>query len=382
MTLDNNYEFETLAIHAGQEPDAQTGAVNVPIYTTSTYKQNTVGEFPFSDYSRVDNPTRSAFQVALATLEGAKHGFSFASGLAATDTLLRTLSTGDQIIIGLDVYGGTYRLISKVLSKAGIEVKPVDLTDATNIGNAWKTGVQNLVWIETPSNPNLQIVDIAEIATHTHELGGTLVVDNTFATPYLQKPLALGADVVVHSTTKYIGGHSDVIGGFVATNDEVLAEQLKFLQYGIGAIASPFDTYLLLRGLKTLGVRLDRHNQNAHTIAVELADNEKVEKVFYPGLESHPGHDIAQKQMSGYGGMVSFIAKGGAEEAKRIAESTKIFTLAESLGGVESLIEVPYLMTHASTTGSLLEVNPGLVRLSVGIEHIDDLIEDLVSAIG
>jgi len=382
MTLDNNYEFETLAIHAGQEPDTQTGAVNVPIYTTSTYKQNAVGEYPFSDYSRVDNPTRSAFQEALATLEGAKHGFSFASGLAATDTLLRTLSPGDQIIIGLDVYGGTYRLISKVLSKAGIEVKPIDLTDPTNIGSAWKTGVQNLVWIETPSNPNLQIVDIAETATHTHELGGMLIVDNTFATPYLQKPLALGADVVVHSTTKYIGGHSDVIGGFVATNNEALAKQLKFLQYGVGAIASPFDTYLLLRGLKTLGVRLDRHNQNAHTIAVELVDNPKVKKVFYPGLESHPGHDIAQKQMSGYGGMVSFVAKGGAEEAKRIAESTKIFTLAESLGGVESLIEVPYLMTHASTTGSLLEVDPGLVRLSVGIEHIDDLIEDLVSAIG
>ncbi len=372
--------FETLAIHAGQESDATTGAVTVPIYATTTYQQTKVGEYPFSDYGRVDNPTRSAFQTALAALEGAKYGFSFASGLAATDTLLRTLSPGDHVIMGLDAYGGTYRLISKILSKTGISVSTIDLTNPNAIEKSITTSTK-VVWIETPSNPTLQITDIRAVADIAHSHDIRVVVDNTFATSYLQQPLSLGADVVVHSTTKYVGGHSDVIGGFLAFNDDALAEKIKFLQYAVGATPSPFDSYLLLRGLKTLAVRMDRHMENAHVIAEFLKEHKNVENVLYPGLIDHPGHDIAKSQMTGFGGMVSFIVSGGAGEAKRVAESTQVFTLAESLGAVESLIEVPALMTHMSTAGSLLEVDPGLIRLSVGIENVDDLIRDLDQAL-
>lgn len=375
----NTWSFETHAIHTGQEPDPVTGAVTVPIYATTTYKQSAVGEFPFSDYARVDNPTRTALQTSLAALEGARHGLAFASGLAATDTLLRTLSSGDHIIMGLDAYGGTYRLLTKILVNQGIEVSTVDVTSLDAVRTAW-TSTTKFVWVETPSNPTLQITDIEAISDLAHSLGGRVVVDNTFATPYLQQPLSLGADIVVHSTTKYIGGHSDVVGGFVALNDDALAEQLKFYQYAIGAVPSPFDNYLALRGIKTLAVRMDRHNDNALAIAEMLESHAAVSKVYYPGLPSHTGHDIATQQMRGYGGMVSFIVKDGAT-AKAIVESTEIFTLAESLGAVESLIEVPAQMTHASTTGSLLEVDSGLIRVSVGLENINDLIDDLTQAL-
>lgn len=374
--MNESYEIETLLVHAGQESDDQTGAVTVPIYATSTYKQDAVGDYKFSDYARVDNPTRSALQQSLATLEGAGFGLAFSSGLAATDTLLRTLNSGDHIIMGLDAYGGTYRLISKILSRHGLQVSTVDLNDEHALQSAF-TPTTKFVWVETPSNPTLTIVDIEKTAGIVHDRNAKLIVDNTFATPYLQQPLALGADVVVHSTTKYIGGHSDVVGGFIALNDENLYDELKFMQYAIGAVPSPFDVYLLLRGIKTLGVRLDRHNENAYAIAKYLQEKPSVTKVFYPGLESHDNHDVAKRQMRGFGGMVSFVVEGGADQARKIAESTKVFTLAESLGAVESLIEVPAAMTHQSTAGSLLEVDPGLVRLSVGIENINDLIEDL-----
>lgn len=376
----NLWSIETQTIHAGQDPDPATGAVNIPIYATSTYAQSAVGEYPFSDYGRVDNPTRTAFQEALAHLEGAQHGLAFASGLAATDTLLRTLSPGDHIILGTDAYGGTYRLISKILSQFGIAYSSVDQRDLTKLEAAFEPTTK-VVWIETPSNPTLQIVDISAVSALARQKGALSVVDNTFATPYLQRPLSLGADVVVHSTTKYIGGHSDVIGGFLALNDDTLAEELKFLQYAVGAVQSPFDSYLLLRGLKTLAVRLDRHTSNALAVASFLETHDQVEKVYYPGLESHAGHDIATQQMSGYGGMVSFVVKGGSQQAHKLVESTELFILAESLGGVESLIEVPAGMTHLSTAGSQLEVNPGLVRASVGIEHIDDLLADLEQAL-
>ena len=379
--IKENVSFETLAVHAGQEADEKTGAVTVPIYATSTYKQTGVGEFPFSDSSRVDNPTRSALQSSLSTLEGAEFGLAFSSGLAATDTLLRTLNSGDHIVMGLDVYGGTYRLITKILSRQGIEISTVDLSDTDKIASVWKDSTR-FVWIETPSNPTLTITDIEQISTFVHSRGGKVIVDNTFATPYLQQPLSLGADVVVHSTTKYIGGHSDVVGGFIATSDKELYEELKFLQYAIGAVPGPFDVYLLLRGIKTLPVRMDRHNENAQAIAEFLDSHENVSKVYYPGLKSHVGHDIASKQMRGFGGMVSFIVSGGSAMAKSVAENTQLFTLAESLGAVESLIEVPALMTHASTSGSLLEVDPGLIRISVGLENVDDLITDLKIALG
>jgi cystathionine gamma-synthase len=378
--VSDTWEFETKAIHAGQEPDKETGAVTVPIYATSTYAQTGVGKFPFSDYARVDNPTRSALQSALASLESAKHGFAFASGLAATDTLLRTLMPGDHLIMGLDAYGGTYRLITKILSNHGLEVSTVDLNDENALKAAF-TEKTKFIWVETPSNPTLQIVDIAAISSFAHAREARVVVDNTFATPYLQNPLLLDADIIVHSTTKYIGGHSDVVGGFIAFNDDELAEEIKFLQYAVGAVPSPFDNYLLLRGIKTLPVRMDRHNENAMAISQFLSDHKKVDIVYYPGLLNHPNHDVAQKQMRGFGGMVSFIVSGGAKAARKVAESTKIFTLAESLGAVESLIEVPAAMTHASTAGSLLEVDPGLVRLSVGLENVEDLIADLTQAL-
>lgn len=372
--------FNTRAIHVGSEPDPLTGAVNPPVYLTSTYAQDAVGVVKFSDYARGDNPTRAALEVCLANLEGAKHGVAFASGLAGEDALFRTLSPGDHVILGRDAYGGTYRLLTRIFGEWGIKVDSVELSDPESLGAAF-TDTTRMVWVETPSNPLLHVVSIADLAAAAHAHGAHLVVDNTFASPYLQQPLAHGADVVVHSTTKYIGGHSDVLGGFVATNNDELAARLKFHQYAIGAVPGPLDCYLLLRGVKTLGVRMDRHCSNARAIVAFLSDHSSVERVYYPGLASHPGHDVAAAQMSDFGGMVSFTLKSGVDVAKKVCESTSVFTLAESLGGVESLIELPSAMTHLSVAGSLLEPPEGLIRLSVGIEDLDDLIDDLAQAL-
>ncbi len=372
--------FNTRAIHVGSEPDPATGAVNPPVYLTSTYAQDGVGVPRFSDYGRVDNPTRAALENCLAGLEEAQFGIAFASGLSGEDALLRTLSPGDHVILGNDAYGGTYRLLTRIFGSWGITITCVDLADTNEVRQAFGVTTK-MVWVETPSNPMLNVVSIPVLAAIAHEHQARLVVDNTFATPFLQRPLSLGADVVIHSTTKYIGGHSDVIGGFVATNDDDLANQLKFHQYAIGAVPGPFDCYLLVRGIKTLGVRMERHCSNARAIAEFLTTHRAVDRVFYPGLESHPGHDIAKSQMSDFGGMVSFTLKGGTGAARKVCESTEVFTLAESLGGVESLIELPAVMTHASTAGSLLEPSDSLVRLSVGIEDIDDLISDLEHAL-
>jgi cystathionine gamma-synthase len=372
--------FNTRAIHVGSEPDLLTGAVNPPVYLTSTYAQDGVGVPRFSDYARVDNPTRAALETCLAGLEEAQYGVAFASGLAGEDALLRSLSPGDHVILGDDAYGGTYRLLTRVFGNWGLTVSCVDLSDLAAVHAAF-TPSTKMVWLETPSNPLLSVVSIGALSGAAHEHGALLVVDNTFATPYLQRPLTLGADVVVHSTTKYVGGHSDVIGGFVATNNDALAVTLKFHQYAIGAVPGPLDCYLLLRGLKTLGVRMDRHCSNAKAVAEFLSGHAAVDKVFYPGLKGHVGHDIAVEQMSDFGGMVSFTLKGGLASARKVCESTKTFTLAESLGGVESLIELPAIMTHASTAGSTLEPPDSLIRLSVGIEDLDDIIDDLAQAL-
>jgi cystathionine gamma-synthase len=372
--------FNTRAIHVGSEPDSQTGAVNPPVYLTSTYAQDAVGVVKFSDYARGDNPTRAALEACLANLEGATHGVAFASGLAGEDALLRTLSPGDHVILGRDAYGGTYRLLTRIFGEWGITVDSVELGDPDSLAAGF-TDKTKMVWVETPSNPLLHVFSIAVLAAAAHEHGARLVVDNTFASPYLQQPLALGADVVVHSTTKYIGGHSDVLGGFVATNDDELAAKLKFHQYAIGAVPGPLDCYLLLRGVKTLGVRMDRHCSNARAVAAYLSDHSSVERVYYPGLVTHPGHEVAAAQMSDFGGMVSFTLKSGVDVAKKVCESTSVFTLAESLGGVESLIELPSAMTHLSVAGSLLEPPEGLIRLSVGIEDLEDLIDDLAQAL-
>ena len=372
--------FNTRAIHVGSEPDLLTGAVNPPVYLTSTYAQDAVGVVKFSDYARGDNPTRAALEVCLANLEGAKHGVAFASGLAGEDALFRTLSPGDHVILGRDAYGGTYRLLTRIFGEWGIKVDSVELGDPDSLAAGF-TDRTKMVWVETPSNPLLHVFSIAELAAAAHQHGALLVVDNTFATPYLQQPLALGADVVVHSTTKYVGGHSDVLGGFVATNNDELAAKLKFFQYAVGAVPGPLDCYLLLRGVKTLGVRMDRHCSNARAVVAFLSDHSSVERVYYPGLASHPGHDVAAAQMSDFGGMVSFTLKSGVDVAKKVCESTSVFLLAESLGGVESLIELPSAMTHLSVAGSLLEPPEGLIRLSVGIEDLDDLIDDLAQAL-
>jgi cystathionine gamma-synthase len=372
--------FNTRAIHVGSEPDPLTGAVNPPVYLTSTYAQDAVGVVKFSDYARGDNPTRAALEACLANLEGAQHGVAFASGLAGEDALFRTLSPGDHVLLGRDAYGGTYRLLTRIFGEWGIKVDAVELDDPDSLEAAF-TDTTKMVWVETPSNPLLHVVSIAALATAAHQHGALLVVDNTFASPYLQQPLALGADVVVHSTTKYIGGHSDVLGGFVATNDDQLASRLKFHQYAIGAVPGPLDCYLLLRGVKTLGVRMDRHCANARAVVAFLSEHSSVERVYYPGLASHPGHEVAAAQMSDFGGMVSFTLKSGVDVARKVCESTTIFTLAESLGGVESLIELPSAMTHLSVAGSLLEPPEGLIRLSVGIEDLDDLIDDLAQAL-
>ncbi|GIU98511.1 MAG: cystathionine gamma-synthase [Actinomycetota bacterium] len=372
--------FETRAIHVGQEPEELYGAVNVPIYQTSTYAQPAVGRPKRYDYARGGNPTREAFQAALASLEGGVRALAFGSGLAAETTLLLTLSPGDRVLLPDDVYGGTYRLLARVLAAWGLGHDVVDMTDPDALRAAIRPETR-LVWIETPTNPLLKIVDIAACAEIAHAAGARCVVDNTFATPYLQRPLELGADVVVHSVTKYLGGHSDLVMGALVTNDEELAERLAFLQNAVGAVPGPMDCYLALRGLKTLAVRMRAHCEGARAVAAFLAEHPRVVRVHYPGLPQHPGHAVAARQMADFGGMVSFEV-GSEAEAVRIAESTELFFLAESLGGVESLIEVPAPMTHASVAGSPLAVPPTLIRLSVGLEHPEDLIADLARALG
>ncbi len=373
--------FGTLAIHAGQAPDRETGAVVPPIHLATTYSQQAVGKHAGFEYSRTGNPTRATLQVALAALEGAGHGFSFASGMAAEDAVLRQLRPGDHIVIPNDAYGGTYRLVARIYAPGGVEFTPADLTEPASVEAAWRDETR-LVWIETPSNPWLRIADIEALAAVAHDRGGLCVVDNTFATPYLQQPLSQGADLVVHSATKYLGGHSDVVGGFVATNDDGLAESLAFMQNSVGAVPSPFDCYLLLRGIKTLEVRMERQCANARAVAAFLNAHPAVSQVLYPGLETHAGHEVAARQMRDFGAMVSFIHGGGEEAALEAVSRTEIFTLAESLGAVESLIEHPARMTHASVAGSALAVDPGLVRLSVGLETLDDLLADLERALG
>lgn len=377
---DTQLGFETRSIHAGQPPDAATGAVNVPVFLSSTFAQDAVGEHRGYEYGRTGNPTRTALEACLASLEGAPHGRAFASGLAAEDAILRLLRPGDRIVLGDDAYGGTFRLIHQVFGPMGITWVVLDLSDPAALDRDWPDGA-TMLWVETPTNPTLGVVDVAAVAEVAHRHGARCVVDNTFATPYLQRPLALGADVVVHSTTKYLGGHSDVVGGFAATADGEVAEHLAFVQNAVGAVPGPFDCYLTLRGTKTLGVRMDRHCTNAAAVAEFLAAHPAVERVLYPGLADHPTHGVAVKQMRDFGGMVSFLAKGGREAAYHIASGTRIFTLAESLGAVESLIEHPGAMTHASVVGSPLQVDESLVRLSVGLETAEDLIADLSRAL-
>jgi cystathionine gamma-synthase len=383
--------FETLAIHAGQEPDPLTGAVVPPIYQVSTFKQDGVGGLRGGyEYSRSGNPTRRALEECLAALEGGVAALAFASGMAASDCVVRaTCRPGDRVLIPHDAYGGTYRLFDKVFTGWGVDYEPVPMSDLAAVRAALGAGGAGgqgrgpvkLVWVETPTNPLLSIADIAALAAVAHDAGARLVVDNTFASPYLQQPLALGADVVVHSSTKYLGGHSDIVGGAVVVADGDLAQSLAFLQNATGSVAGPFDAWLTLRGIKTLAVRMDRHSASALRVAQMLASHPAVGQVYYPGLESHPGHEAAAKQMRGSGGMVSFTARAGADEAVAICGRTRLFTLAESLGGVESLIEHPARMTHSSVVGSALEVPPDLIRLSVGLESCDDLLEDLRAAL-
>lgn len=380
--MSNEHGFSTRAIHAGHEPDPLTGAVNVPIYASSTFAQDGVGGMRGGyEYARTGNPTRSVLEANLSALEEGRYGRAFASGMAATDTALRTLlRPGDHIIIPDDAYGGTFRLIDKVFSHWGISHTPAAVNDLDAIRAAIRDNTK-AIWIETPTNPLLNVGDISAIAQIAHSADLRFVVDNTFASPYLQQPLTLGADVVIHSTTKYLGGHSDVIGGALITNDAELDEEFAFLQNGAGAVPGPFDVYLTLRGIKTLAVRMERHCDNTEKITEWLAKHPAIEQVYYPGLAEHPGHDTAVKQMRRFGGMVSIRVKGGRAAAQDVCARTKIFTLAESLGGIESLIEHPAAMTHASTAGSQLEVPDDLVRLSVGIEDVEDLIDDLDQAL-
>ncbi len=391
--------FETLAIHAGQEPDPLTGSVVPPIYQTSTYKQDGVGGVRGGrragvtsgpgrwlegyEYSRTANPTRGTLEECLAALEGGVRALAFASGMAAEDCLIRAVCRpGDHVLIPHDAYGGTYRLFDKVMTTWGVTYHPVPVSDGNMVRAAAAAHGAKLIWVETPSNPLLSIADIAALAQIAHSAGALLAVDNTFASPYLQQPLALGADAVIHSTTKYLGGHSDVVGGALVVADASLAERLAFLQNAVGSVAGPFDAWLTLRGIKTLGVRMDRHCDNGAQVALMLTNHPRVARVYYPGLPDHPGHDVAVKQMRGFGGMVSFRHAGGEQAAVEMCGRTRLFTLGESLGGVESLIEHPASMTHASAAGSPLEVPSDLVRLSVGIENCDDLIEDLRAALG
>jgi cystathionine gamma-synthase len=380
MTGPEDMRFETIAIHAGQEPDEPFGSVSVPIYQTSTYAQPAVGKPKAWDYARAGNPTREALQTVLAALEGGRGALSFASGLSATTTLLLTLSPGDHVVMADDVYGGTYRLLSKVMASFGIALDTVDMLDLDAFRDAMREETR-LVWVETPSNPFLKVLDISAAAEIAHAAGAMCVVDNTFATPYLQRPLELGADVVVHSVTKYLGGHSDLIGGAIVANDPDLVERLTFLQNAVGAVPGPMDCYLALRGIRTLAIRMEAHCRGARRISEFLQGHPKVRRVHYPGVPGHPGFEVAVRQMKDFGGMVSFEL-GTAEEAIHVVESTELFFLAESLGGVESLIEVPAPMTHASVAGSPLEVPDTLIRLSVGIEHPDDLAADLERALG
>jgi len=375
--------FETLAIHAGQEPDPQTGAVVPPIYQVSTYKQDGVGGLRDGyEYSRSANPTRHALEECLAALEGGRRALAFASGMAAEDCLLRAVcAPGDHVVIPDDAYGGTYRLMARVLSEWGVSYRPVPISDIAAVRDALAERPARVLWAETPTNPLLSIADIAALADVAHQAGALLVVDNTFASPYLQQPLALGADAVVHSTTKYLGGHSDVVGGAVVVADPALGERLAFLQNATGAVAGPFDAWLTLRGVKTLAIRMDQHCRNAARVADMLASHPAVTQVHYPGLPRHPGHEVAAKQMRDFGGMVSFRIRGGAEAAVAACGRTRLFTLGESLGGVESLVEHPGRMTHASAAGSPLEVPDDLIRLSVGIETGEDLLEDLRQAL-
>jgi cystathionine gamma-lyase len=374
--------IETLAVHAGQAPDPATGAVMTPIYQTSTFVQSGVGEHKGYEYARTGNPTRNALEVCLAELEGARFGLAFASGMAAIDTILKLLDPGDHVLAGNDVYGGTFRLFDKQYRKYGIEFTYVDMTDLQAVRDGLRPNTR-WVWVETPTNPRLQVVDLAALAgiARDHNPAVQLIVDNTFATPYLQQPLALGAHAVVHSTTKYLGGHSDVVGGAVLTSDPELHERLAFLQNAAGAVPGPLDCFLVLRGIKTLAVRMDRHAENALAVAQFLSDHPKVTHVIYPGLDTHPQHDVARRQMRNPGGMLSFLVEGGEAAARAMVARTRLFALAESLGGVESLIELPSAMTHGSTHGSPLQVEAGLIRISVGLEHKDDLITDLARAL-
>ena len=374
---EDGWGFETRAIHAGQEPDATTGAVVPPLSLATTFAQAAVGDHKGFEYSRSGNPTRQALERCLASLEGAAHGFAFASGLAAEDAILRLLRPGERVLLGDDAYGGTYRLIARVFGPVGVPFSTVDLTDA---GAEWPDDVA-MVWLETPTNPLLRCVDIEAVARRAHAAGALVVVDNTFATPYLQNPLEHGADIVVHSATKYLGGHSDVVGGFVAVDDSELGERIGFTQNAVGAVPAPFDCFLVLRGIKTLAVRMERHCLNARAIVDLLVGHPAAERVFYPQLPDHPGHAAAVKQMRDFGGMVSFTCAGGEAAALDVVRRTTVFTLAESLGAVESLIEHPGRMTHASVAGSALEVPASLVRLSVGLESTADLVMDLATAL-
>ncbi|TBN55482.1 cystathionine gamma-synthase [Glaciihabitans arcticus] len=381
--MSDNLGFSTRAITAGQGFDPTTGAVVPPVYLTSTFVQDGIGGFRGGyEYARGGNPTRDSLQDLLASLEGGSKAFSFASGLAAEDTLLRALlAPGDHVVMGNDVYGGTHRLVSRVFIPWGVSLSTVELSDIDQVRATIRPGVTKVLWIETPSNPLMKITDIAELAALGHDFGITVVVDNTFASPYLQQPLSLGADVVVHSTTKYLGGHSDVVGGAVIVKDDELAAKVGFLQFGVGAVSGPFDAWLTVRGIKTLAVRMDRHSSNAQAIAEALVGHPAINRVYYPGLADHPGHEIAARQMKSFGGMLSVSLAGGAVAARKFAESTELFQLAESLGGVESLIGYPSEMTHASVRGTVLEVPDDVVRLSVGIEDLADLEADVLGAL-
>ena len=373
--------FETRAIHTAQEPDPQTGAVTVPIYQNTTFASEAVDTDRGWTYSRAGNPTRAALERCLASLEGAAHGFCYASGLAAEDAVLRLLRPGDHLIVPRDLYGGTYRLLARVWEPMGFAFTPVDLTDLAAVEAAWRDDT-HLVWVETPTNPRLDIVDIAAVAALAHERGARCVVDNTLASPWLQQPLALGADVVVHSTTKYLGGHSDTVGGFAATDEDGIAERLALLQLATGPVPGPVDCFLVLRGVKTLPLRMDRHCANAAAVAGMLSEHPAAGTVLYPGLPGHPGRDVAARQMRGYGGMVSFTLAGGPAAARSFCSRTRLFALGGSLGGVESLVSYPPTMSHFAMQGTDLAADPALVRLSVGIEHVDDLLADLDQALG
>ena len=379
----NSDGFGTRAIHAGQQPDPTTGAVMTPIYQTSTYIQRSPGVHQGYEYSRSQNPTREALEGCLASLEGGEHGVAFASGCAATDAVMHLLDAGDRVVCGDDVYGGTYRLFSKVFTRAGLIFDFVDLTRPENLTAETFTGAK-LVWLETPTNPMLKVIDVAAVANLAHAAGATVAVDNTFMTPYFQRPLELGADIIVHSVTKYLNGHSDVVGGVTVTADDDVAERLRFIQNSVGAVPSPHDCFLVLRGLKTLHLRMARHQENALTLARHLEQHPAVEKVIYPGLPSHPQHELAARQASGFGGMISFVIKGGLDAARTALERFEVFALAESLGGVESLVEHPAIMTHASVEPHLraaLGIDDGLIRLSVGVEDLADLRADLDAAL-